>query len=84
LIDKRRGQPRFSFDLCDKRLAEKLTRLCRVIDGLTERWDRQDYSLISHMLSDQNNEEVAAKHGKNRSQIWKRRKHLTYRGIQVN
>jgi hypothetical protein len=28
------------------------------------------------MLSDQNNEEVAAKHGKNRSQIWKRRKYL--------
>ena len=76
LTDKRRGQPRFYFDLPDKRLAENLTRLCRVIDGLTDRWDRQDYSLISDMLSDQNNEEVAAKHGKNRSQIGKRRKYL--------
>ena len=76
LTDKRRGQPRFSFDLRDKRLAENLTRLCRVIDGLIDRWDQQDYSLISDMLSDQNNEEVAARHGKNRSQIWKRRKHL--------
>jgi len=28
------------------------------------------------MISEQNNKEVAAKHGKNRSQIWKRRKHL--------
>jgi len=76
LTDKRRGQPRFYFDLADKRLAGNLTRLCSVIDGLTGRWDRQDYSLIFDMLSDQNNEEVAEKHGKNRSQIWKRRKHL--------
>lgn len=76
LIDKRRGQPRFYFDLPSKRLAGNLTRLCSVIDGLIERWDRGDYSLIFDMLLEQNNEEVAAKHGKNRSQIWKRRKHL--------
>jgi len=76
LTDRRRGQPRFYFDLPDKRLAGNLARLCSVIDGLTERWDRGDYSLIFDMLSEQNNEEVAAKHGKNRSQIWKRRKHL--------
>lgn len=76
LTDKRRRQPRFCFDLPDKRLAENLTRLFRVIDGLMYRWDRQDYSLISDMLANTNNEEVAAKHNKNRSQIWKRRKHL--------
>jgi hypothetical protein len=28
------------------------------------------------MLASTNNEEVAAKHAKNRSQIWKKRKHL--------
>lgn len=76
LTDKRRGQPRFYFDLPDKRLAENLTRLFGVIDGLTNRWALPDYPLISDMLSNQNNGDVAAKHGKNRSQIWKRRKHL--------
>ncbi len=76
LTDKRRGQPRFCFDLPDKKLAENLTRLCSVVDGLTNRWDSRDYTLIFDMLSNANNEEVASKHGKNRSQIWKRRKHL--------
>jgi len=76
LTDKRRGQPRFYFDLPDKRFAENLTRLCSIIDGLINRWNRRDYPLISDMLSNPNNEEVAAKHGKNRSQIWKRRKYL--------
>jgi len=76
LTDKRRGQPRFCFDLPDKRLAENLTRLFGVIDGLTSRWNRKDFPLIAGMLSDTNNEEVAKKYHKNRSQIWKRRRHL--------
>jgi hypothetical protein len=76
LTDKRRGQPRYCFDLPDTRLAENLTRLFRVIEGLTSRWGQRDSSLISDMLSNANNEEVAAKHKKNRSQIWKRRRHL--------
>jgi hypothetical protein len=76
LTDKRRGQPRFCFDLPDTRLAENLTQLFRVIEGLTSRWGRRDFSLIADMLSNTNNEEVAAKNKKNRSQIWKRRRHL--------
>jgi hypothetical protein len=76
LTDKRRGQPRFCFDLPDKRLAENLMRLFRVIEGLTSRWGQRNFPLISDMLSKANNEEVAAKHHKNRSQIWKKRKHL--------
>jgi len=76
LTDRRRGQPRFLFALPEKRLAENLTRLGRVLEGLSDRWDQRDYLLISDMLSNPNNEEVAEKHGKNRSQIWKRRKHL--------
>jgi hypothetical protein len=76
LTDKRRGEPRFCFDLPDTRLAENLTRLFSVIDGLTDRWKQRDFSLITDMLASTNNEEVAAKHTKNRSQIWKKRKHL--------
>ena len=76
LTERKRGQPRIYFDLPNKRLADNLTRLCRVIDGLTARWDRQDYKLITDMLSTPANEAVASKYGKNRSQIWKRRRHL--------
>ena len=76
LTMKKRGQPRFCFDLPDSRLADNLIRLCGVIDGLVSRWDRQDYGLISDMLSIPVNERVGAKYGKNRSQIWKRRRHL--------
>jgi hypothetical protein len=76
LTDKHRGKPRFCFELPDKGLAENLTRLFSVIDGLTDRWGQRDASVISDMLSNTNNEEVGAKHNKNRSQIWKKRKHL--------
>ena len=76
LTDKRRGEPRFCFDLLDTRIAKNLTRLFSVIDGLTDRWKQRDFSLIADMLSNTNNEEVASKHKKNRSQIWKKRKHL--------
>jgi len=47
-----------------------------VIDSITDRWNVADYSLIGDMLVNPNNAEVAAKHDKNRCQIWKRRKHL--------
>jgi hypothetical protein len=76
LTDKRRGRPRFQFDLPQKGLEKNLTRLCRAMEGLAERWVRRDYPLILDMLSIPSNEEVAAKYGKNRSQIWKRRKNL--------
>jgi hypothetical protein len=83
LTDKRRGRPRFQFDLPQKRLEENLTRLCRAMEGLAERWGRRDYPLILDMLSIPSNEEVAVKYGKNRSQIWKRRKNLLIEEYQL-
>lgn len=85
LSAKRRGRPRFLFELPDPRLTENLNRLYRVIDGLSVRWNQQDYPLIVDMLESTNNEEVGARHGKNRSQVWKRRKHLLveeYRAVK--
>ena len=76
LTDKRRGKPRFIFDLSDTYTMDQLNRLYMVYDGLTGRWSRGDGSLIFDMLVNQNNEEVGTKHGKTRSQIWKRRKNL--------
>ena len=76
LTDKRRGRPRFRFEFPDAQLTRQLNRLFLVIDGLVARWDPKDGPLILDMITNTNNEEVGEKHGKNRTQIWKRRKHL--------
>lgn len=76
LTDRGRGERRFRFDLVDTYLMNQLNRLFVAIDGLTDRWDVADALLILDMLRNTNNEEVGLTHGKNRSQIWKRRKHL--------
>lgn len=72
----RRNRPRFQFELSDMLLTEQLNRLFRVIDSLNAQWRKKDFSLISDMLENDNNEQVGSKYRKNRSQIWKRRKHL--------
>jgi len=76
LEEKHRGHPRFLFEFPNKKLSINLTRLFKVIEKISNRWSRRDYLLIFDMLSVRNNEYVAGKHGKNRSQIWKRRKTL--------
>lgn len=76
LTDKRRGKPRFRFNLSNPHTMNQLNRLFLVLDGLTCRWDVGDGPLILDMLASSHNEEVGLKHGKNRTQIWKRRKHL--------
>lgn len=76
LTDKRRGQPRFRFDIPDTYTMNQLNRLFLVLDGLTSRWDIGDGHLIFDMLANPHNEKVGVMHGKNRTQIWKRRKNL--------
>jgi hypothetical protein len=76
LEDKRRGQARFRFDLPDKWLERQLARLFQVIDALSERWRVSDSPLIRDMLANPSNTEVGARHGMNRSQVWKRRRTL--------
>jgi hypothetical protein len=86
LTDKRRGQPRFRFDLTDRNAARQLERLFLAVDGLTGRWSYADAELIGDMIASRHNGEVGARHGKNRSQIWKRRKHLLieeYRALRA-
>ena len=76
LTDKSRGEPRFRFDLPDAYTMNQLSRLFLVLDGLTRRWDTGDGLLIFDMLANPHNEKVGVMHGKNRTQIWKRRRHL--------
>ena len=76
LTDKRRGLPRFRFELENSYTMNQFNRLFLVLDGLTNRWDIEDGGLILDMLANPHNKEVGTAHGKNRSQIWKRRKNL--------
>lgn len=76
LLDKRRGRPRFRFDLPDARLASQLSRLFEVMFALTRGWKSEDSAMLFEMVQCPNNELVAAAYHKNRSQVWKRRKNL--------
>lgn len=76
LTDKRRGRPRFLFDLPNEDLALQLSLLFGVMASLTRHWQRKDADLIFEMLASADNAAIGAKYGKNRSQIWKRRKNL--------
>jgi hypothetical protein len=76
LTTKRRGPQRFLFDLPDQNLAMQLSRLFGVMASLTRDWKRKDVDLIFEMLSTDDNAAIGAKYGKNRSQIWKRRRNM--------
>ncbi|MCX7044556.1 MAG: SatD family protein [Candidatus Sumerlaeota bacterium] len=76
LTEKQRGLPRVIFDLPAQGLAENLTKLFMVLDGLASRWKPCDYALVQCMLRNSSNQDVAKEFGKDRSQIWKRRKQL--------
>jgi len=76
LYSKRSTDPRILFHIKPESLSEQLNRLFMVLDSISSRWNQKDFSLISDMLKNESNEEVAIKHRKNRSQIWKRRKTL--------
>ncbi|MEX0720705.1 MAG: SatD family protein [Balneolaceae bacterium] len=76
LSSKKRERKRFEFDLSDKELTEQLTRIFEVLDAIILSWKKEDFPLIISMIESDNNSEVGKKHGKNRDQIWKRRKNL--------
>ncbi len=76
LTDKRRGKSRFQFEFLNVQMTKELNRLFLVIDGLVARWSPDDGPLILDMIVNTNNVVVGEKHGKNRTQIWKRRKHM--------
>ncbi|MBW7997843.1 MAG: hypothetical protein FVQ81_14990 [Candidatus Glassbacteria bacterium] len=76
LTQKRRNRPRFLIDLPDQKLSNNINRLFQVVGNLMDRWNIKDFSIIDDMILNSNNEQVAAKHGKNRTQIWKRRNNL--------
>jgi len=76
LNTKKSTHPRILFHIKLENLSEQLNRLFMVLDSIESGWNQKDFPLISDMLQNENNEEVAIKQKKNRSQIWKRRKTL--------
>ncbi len=73
---KKRDRKRFKISLKDETGSDQLNRLLEVTDSLIMNWKKEDYALIIDMIENENNSEVGEIHGKNRDQIWKRRKTL--------
>ncbi|MCG2587252.1 SatD family protein [Rhodohalobacter sulfatireducens] len=76
LTAKKRDRRRFNFSLEQKEQSEQLNRLFEVLEGITEKWKLDDFALILDMIQSDNDQEVGEKHGKDRSQIYRRRKTL--------
>lgn len=76
LTAKKRDRKRFNISLDAKDLSSQYNRLFEVVDGITERWKKDDFSLILDMIRNENDQVVGEKHGKDRSQIYRRRKTL--------
>jgi hypothetical protein len=76
LSEKKRERKRFNFSLVDRELSLQLNRLFEVVDGISGRWKKDDFSLLLDMITIENDREVGEKHGKDRSQIYRRRRTL--------
>jgi hypothetical protein len=76
LTAKKRGRNRFNISLDDKELSQQLNRLFEVFDSITQKWKHGDFGLILDMIRNENDQEVGEKYGKDRSQIYRRRKTL--------
>ena len=76
LAEKKRDRKRFDFSLVDPELSLQLNRLFEVSDGITGRWKKDDFTLLLDMINNENDREVGEKHGKDRSQIYRRRRTL--------
>lgn len=76
LISKKRDRKRFQFNLPEENFLNQLTRIFEVLDSIISSWKQVDYQLIVNMIDNDHNTEVGDKFGKNRDQIWKRRKTL--------
>lgn len=76
LSTKKRDRKRFMFSLDDEEISLQLNRLFEIMDGITQRWKIDDYSLILSMIQFDSDSEVGEKHGKDRTQIYRRRKTL--------
>lgn len=75
LTKKQRGKSRFQFKLSYGHDFE-LNMLFRLVESLVSCWNKKDYVLIKEMLCNDDDQSVAEKFTKNRSQVWKRRKSL--------
>lgn len=76
LARKDRARPHIYFHLQDARLTYLLNRLGRLLWTLLKDWKRNDYQLIADMITPDDDAAVARRWGKDRSQIWKRRRSL--------
>ncbi|MCH8486576.1 MAG: SatD family protein [Candidatus Cyclonatronum sp.] len=78
LTDKGRNRRRYTISLPTEAAphAAQLNRNFAVLDGIISRWNPDDYELIFDMIQNESDAEVGKLHGKDRTQIYRRRKTL--------
>lgn len=83
LTAKKRDRKRFNISIKNKERSLQLNRLFEVLDGITEHWNKKDFTLILDLIRNDNDQEVGEMHGKDRSQIYRRRKTLMIREFNL-
>ena len=74
LLELKEKGKRFRILVEDEQKSRMLNRLLFAADGISKRWSRKNMPLIYDMIFRTDNAEVAGKHEKNASQIWKMRR----------
>lgn len=83
LTEKKRSRPRFNFIVNKSSTDVSLNKLFRLVELLSNYWRPVDCDLIQELLLTDNNFDVAEKLGKDRSLIWRRRRHLRIEEYQI-
>ncbi|MEQ8556891.1 MAG: SatD family protein [Henriciella sp.] len=76
LVRKDRSRPRYQIDLEDAERTAVIRQLFAIMEDLEDRWNGKDFDYILALLSHESDAEVAEMFGKDRSQVYKRRRTL--------
>ncbi|MEO1693712.1 MAG: SatD family protein [Pseudomonadota bacterium] len=76
LTSKARSRPRFTFATGSDSFDRELSDVFAVIDDLDQRWSPDDVALITMLLSEKSDAQIAEALGHNRTSVWRRRQSL--------
>ncbi|MEM1306724.1 MAG: SatD family protein [Pseudomonadota bacterium] len=76
LTRKARSRPRFTFATGSDSFDREFGDVFAVIDDLDQRWSPDDVTLITMLLSERSDAQIAEALGHNRTSVWRRRQSL--------
>jgi len=76
LTEKHKERPRIAFDFAPSPATAILNDVAFALAGNIDIWKRKDFELVVSMIDTPDNAEVAQQHDRDRTTVWRRRKHL--------